>query len=153
MVATEQKSDLALRNDIEAELQWEPSVHPEHVGVTVREGVVTLTGHVSSYAEKFGAERAAKRVTGVSALANELDVKPPGPKLVTDEDLAIACRRALLAEIAVSASRLRVIVHQGWVRLEGVVASDGERRAAERAVRGVRAIAGMTSDLAVVTPQ
>ncbi len=146
------KSDLALRNDVEAELQWEPAVHAEHVGVTVKDGVVTLTGHVDSYAEKFGAERAAKRVIGVIALANELDVKPVARRQ-TDEDLAVACRNALLADVQVPANRLRLVVHQGWVRLEGLVITEADRLAAERAVRAVRGIAGMTSDLRVEDPR
>ena len=75
---TASMSDTDLQQDVLYELQWEPSVSAAHIGVTVKDGVVTLTGHVPSYAEKYGAEKAAKRVHGVQAVVDELDVKLPG---------------------------------------------------------------------------
>src|SRR4030081_1823039 len=94
-MSTATMSDTELQRDVLDELKWEPSVNAAHVGVTAKEGVVTLTGHVTSYAEKYAAEKAAKRVHGVRAIANELDVKLPGSSQRTDEDIARARVNAL----------------------------------------------------------
>jgi len=83
-MSTATLTDTQLQRDVLDELKWEPSVDAAHIGVSVKEGIVTLTGHVSSYAEKYAAERAAKRVYGVKAVANELDVKLPGSSGRTD---------------------------------------------------------------------
>src|SRR5947208_10928858 len=115
------KTDSELQRDVMDELRWEPSVNAAHVGVAVKEGVVTLTGHVSSYAEKYAAERAAKRVHGVKAVANELDVKLPGSSRRTDEDIAKAAVDALKWNIFVPADKIKVTVRNGWVSLEGEV--------------------------------
>src|SRR5690349_14568448 len=82
------KTDAELQRIVLDELKWEPSVDAAHIGVSVKDGVVTLSGHVASYGEKYGAERAAKRVYGVQAVANELDVHLPGVGRQTDEDIA-----------------------------------------------------------------
>ena len=79
-VMKENMTDSELQRDVLEELKWEPSVNAAHIGVSVKNGVVTLTGHVLSYWEKYSAEKAAKRVYGVKAVANELDVKLPGSK-------------------------------------------------------------------------
>src|ERR1700704_2940500 len=89
------KADEELQRDVRIELLWEPSVTATHIGVSVKDGVVTLTGHVPSYVESLGAERAAKRVNGVKAVANELDVKLPYSSKRTDEDIAAAAVKAL----------------------------------------------------------
>src|SRR3954462_12441434 len=94
-------TDSELQLDVLNELKWEPSVNAAHVGVSVKDGVVTLTGHVSSYAEKYAAERAAKRVHGVRAVANEMDVKLPGSSKRTDEDIAAAAVNALEQNVSV----------------------------------------------------
>src|SRR4051812_16435392 len=99
------KSDIELQRDVLHELAWEPSVDAAHIGVSVKDGVVTLTGHVPSYAEKYAAERAAKRVQGVRAVANELDVKLPESSRRTDEDIAAAAVNALKWSILVPADR------------------------------------------------
>ena len=92
-----------------------------HIGVSVKDGIVTLTGHVSSYAEKYAAERAAKRVYGVKAVVNEIDVKLPGSSQRTDEDIAAAAVNALRSNLAVPADKIKVTVSKGWVTLEGEV--------------------------------
>src|SRR3981081_3310550 len=104
-----------LQRDVLNELKWEPSVDAAHVGVSVKDGVVTLSGHVSSYAEKYAAERTAKRVHGVTAVANELDVKLPGDPQRPDEDIAAAAVRALEWSFFVPADRIKVTVRNGWV--------------------------------------
>src|SRR5258707_992620 len=107
---TESISDTDLQQDVLYELHWEPSVNAAHIGVTVKDGVVTLTGHVPSYAEKYGAEKAAKRVHGVHAVANELDVKLLGSSKRTDEDVAMACVNALKANVSVPRDKIKVTV-------------------------------------------
>jgi hypothetical protein len=96
-------SDIELQRDVLDELKWEPSVDAAHIGVSVRNGVVTRSGHVSSYAERCAAERAANRMHGVQAVANELDVKLPGSLKRTDEDIAAAAVNALKANVSVPA--------------------------------------------------
>src|SRR5258708_26715533 len=107
------KTDTELQRDVLDELKWEPSVSPARIGVAVKGGVVTLTGHVPSYAEKWAAERAAKRVMGVRAVANELDVKLPGSSQRTDEDIAAAAVNALKSNVLVPADKIKAVVNQG----------------------------------------
>src|SRR5437588_8726399 len=111
------KTDSELQRDIMDELKWEPSVDAAHIGVSVKDGVVTLSGHVSSYAEKFAAERAAKRVLGVRAVANEIDVKLPISSQRTDEDIAVAAVNALKSNVSVPADKIKVTASKAWVKL------------------------------------
>jgi osmotically-inducible protein OsmY len=142
-------SDTELQQDVLDELKWEPSVNAAHIGVSVKDGVVTLTGHVSSYAEKYGAERAAKRVHGVHAVANELDVKLPGSFKRTDEDIATACVNALKSHVSVPADKIKVTINKGWVTLEGEVEWQYQRYAAETAVRYLPGVTGVTNLITV----
>ena len=103
-----------------------------HIGVSVKDGVVTLSGHVPSYAEKYAAERAAKRVYGVKAVANELEVKLPGSSQRTDEDIAAAAVNALKSNFSVPADKIKVTVSKGWVKLEGEVEWQYQKDAAEK---------------------
>jgi osmotically-inducible protein OsmY len=145
-------SDVELQRDVLDELKWEPSVNPAHIGVSVKNGIVTLTGHVSSYAEKYAAERAAKRVHGVRAVANELDVKLPYSSQRTDEDIAAACVNALKSTVSVPADKIKVIVNKGWVTLEGEVEWQYQKEAAEKAVRYLTGVVGV-SNLITVKPR
>ena len=148
-MATATMSDVDLQRDILDELEWEPSVNAAHIGVTVKDGVVTLTGHVPSYAEKYAAERAAKRVHGVMAVANELDVKLPGSSQRTDQDIATACVNALKANISVPRDKVKVIVNKGWVTLEGEVEWQYQKTAAESSVRYLSGVVGVTNLITV----
>ena len=120
-MSTATLTDTELQRDVLEELKWEPSVNAAHIGVSVKDGIVTLSGHVPSYAEKYAAERAAKRVHGVKAVANELDVKLPGSSRRTDEDIAAAAVSALKSNLSVPADKIKVTVSKGWVKLEGEV--------------------------------
>jgi osmotically-inducible protein OsmY len=144
-------SDTELQNDVLDELRWEPSVDAAHIGVSVKNGVVTLTGHVPSYAEKYAAERAAQRVHGVRAVANEIDVKLPGSSRRTDEDIAAAAVSALKANLSVPHDKVKVTVSNGWVRLEGEVEWQYQKMAAENAVRYLAGVTGV-SNLITVKP-
>jgi osmotically-inducible protein OsmY len=143
------KTDSELKRDVENELKWEPSVNEAHIGVSVKEGVVTLAGHVPSYAEKYAAEKAAKRVYGVKAVADELDVKLPGSAKRTDEDIAQACVSALKANYSVPDEKIKVVVNSGWVTLEGEVEWQYQREAAHNAVRYLTGVTGVSNNITI----
>jgi osmotically-inducible protein OsmY len=143
------KTDMDLQHDVLDELKWEPSVNAAHIGVSVKDGVVTLTGHVPSYAEKYAAERAAKRVYGVKAVADELDVKLPGSSKRTDEDIATACVNALKSSYSVPQDKIKAVVNSGWVTLEGEVEWQYQKEAAESAVRYLTGVVGVTNSITV----
>jgi len=145
-------SDSELQRDVLNELKWEPSVDAAHIGVSVQDGVVTLSGYVSSYAEKYAGERAAKRVYGVKAIANELEVKLPGSSKRTDEDIASAAVNALKSDLSVPADKIKVTVSKGWVKLEGEVEWQYQRIAAENSVRYLPGVTGV-SNLITVKPR
>jgi osmotically-inducible protein OsmY len=144
------KTDSELRRDVERELEWDPSIDARNIGVAAKNGVVTLTGYVSSYAYKWRAERIAKRVSGVTALANEIEVKLSTER--TDPDIAEAARAALKADSRLPADRIKVIVERGWVTLEGTVDYYYQKSAAESDVRYIAGVRGVTNAL-VVTPK
>jgi osmotically-inducible protein OsmY len=139
-------TDLELKKHVEDELNWEPSVNAAEIGVSVRNGIVTLSGNIPSYWEKFAAERAAGRVAGVKAVVNELEVRLPTSSERTDEDIARAALNALNWSVAVPADRIKLKVSRGWVTLEGTVQWQFQKLAAQKAVRdliGVRGVANL----------
>jgi osmotically-inducible protein OsmY len=144
------KTDNELREEVEEELEWEPSVDERRIGVAVSDGIVTLTGEVRSYAEKWNAERAVERVEGVRGVANDIQVRVVGQR--SDTDIAKAAADALAWNSLVPADRVTVRVENGWLTLRGEVDYDYERRAAERAVRYLDGVRGV-SNLISVTPQ
>ena len=144
------KSDDELRRDVEKELEWEPSVDERRIGVSVIEGIVTLTGEVGSYVEKWNAERTAERVKGVRGLANDLVVRTASER--SDTDIAKAAADSLKWNVVVPDDRISVRVEKGWVTLSGEVTWDFQRREAERAVRSLQGVRGIT-DLIAVTPR
>jgi osmotically-inducible protein OsmY len=143
------KSDSELKRDVENELTWEPSVNEAHIGVTVKDGIVTLTGHVPSFAEKYGAEKSAKRVYGVKAVADELDVKLAGSAKRTDEDIAQACVSALKESYSVPHEKVKVVVNSGWVTLEVEVEWQFQRVAAMDAVRYLTGVTGVSNGMTI----
>ena len=143
------KSDVQLQQDVLDELDWEPSVNGAHIGVAVTDGIVTLAGHVPSYAEKHAAERAAKRVYGVKAVADELDVKLPGSAERTDEDIAAACVNVLREDYSVPSEQIKVVVSHGWVTLEGEVGWQYQKEAAATDVRYLTGVTGLSNNIAV----
>jgi osmotically-inducible protein OsmY len=143
------KSDLDLQREIMDELAWEPAVNPAHIGVTVKDRVVTLTGHVPSYGEKFAAEKAAKSVYGVAAVANELHVKLEGVSQRTDEDIAVAAVSALKANTTVPRDVITVVVKDGWITLEGEVEWQYQKIEAEQTVRHLAGVVGVANAITV----
>jgi osmotically-inducible protein OsmY len=142
-------SDLTIKQDVEAELQWEPSINAAGIGVAVKEGIVTLTGRVASYAEKMAAARAAARVTGVRAVANDLEVGLPPAHQRTDEEIARTIANALASHASVPPDSIKAVVSQGWVTLEGTVEWYYQKDAAERLVRPVRGVKGVINNIVV----
>lgn len=143
------KSDKDLQHDVLDELKWEPSVNAAHIGVTAREGVVTLTGHVPFYAEKYAAEKSAKRVYGVKAVADELEVKLPGSSKRTDEDIAEACVGALKSNYSVPEDKVKVVVNNGRITLDGEVEWQYQKNAAMNAVRYLTGVTGVSNQITV----
>ncbi|WP_062364895.1 BON domain-containing protein [Variovorax paradoxus] len=146
------KTDAQLRDDIQAELAWDPSFKASDVGVAVKDGVVTLSGHLANFAEKHAIERAVQRVHGVKAMAVEVSVRLPFDHERTDADVAIAAERALEWHVLVPEGRIRPMVEKGWLTLNGEVDWDYQRRAAETAVRSLMGVRGV-SNLVRVTPK
>jgi osmotically-inducible protein OsmY len=140
------KNDIDLRRDVLDELEWEPSIDAAQIGVTAGDGVVTLTGAVQSYSEKLTAERVAKRVHGVKAIANDIEVRLPGTAERTDSEIARAALDALKWKISVPEGGIKVSVTKGRVTLEGKVDWQYQKDAASDAVHhlvGVRAVTNL----------
>lgn len=145
------KIDGEIRDDVIDELRWDPQItEPDAIGVAVKDGAVTLTGHVPTYVEKLAATRAAERVYGVKAVANELEVKLAGAAR-DDSDIATAIAHVLGSNVQVPEGKVHARVQNGWVTLDGEVDYDYQRREVERMVRQVRGVTGV-SDLITVKP-
>jgi osmotically-inducible protein OsmY len=151
--AARSKSDDEIQRDVRRELAWDPRVEQAGIGVEVRHGVVTLSGAVSSWGKRLAAEEAAYRVAGVLDVANDVEVKVPGGLARTDAEIAEAVRHALVWDVFVPDQRIRSTVTDGWVTLNGAVDFLAEREDAERVVRNLMGVRGVTNRIAVtVTP-
>jgi osmotically-inducible protein OsmY len=145
------KTDSDIKNDVLSELLWDPLISETKVGVTVNEGVVTLTGHLDTYAEKVAAKRAAERVSGVKAIAVEIDVIPVGAHQRSDTEIALAVGHALSWNTMVPQGRVKVAVEKGWVTLTGDLDWNFQRRAVERMVRPLKGVVGITDNIQLKT--
>jgi osmotically-inducible protein OsmY len=143
------KNNIQLQTDVMAELVWDPRVNEKEIRVAASDGVVTLTGSVPTYADKWAAERAAERVAGVQAVANDLAVAVPVPFRRSDTDIARAVVDALTWDVQVPDTKIKSAVSNGWVTLEGDVAWAYERDAAARAVRNLAGVRGLTNNIAI----
>jgi osmotically-inducible protein OsmY len=143
------RTDEQIQKDVLAELKWDARVQPNEVGVAVKDGVVTLTGWVDSYTKRWAAEDAAHRVRGVKAVANDIEVRLPGSAERTDADIAAAAIRALEWDAFLSADKLDVTVSKGWVTLKGEVEWQYQRQDAERVVRRLTGVKGVTNSITV----
>jgi osmotically-inducible protein OsmY len=142
-------SDLALRQDILDELEFEPRIDAANIGVAVAKGVVTLTGHVSSYAQKIAAEAAARRVKGVRAIAQEIEVRFPFEKKDSDDEIAKRVADILQWDSMVPDQAIQVSVQKGWVTLTGTVDWQYQRMAAENDVRILSGVVGLNNQIKV----
>jgi osmotically-inducible protein OsmY len=141
------KTDAQLQEDVIAELQWEPAVDATQIGVEVKDGIVTLAGHVGSYLEKWEAQRAAQRVSGVKALAVEMDVSLPGSSARNDVDIARAASNVLQWSTYWPEDQVNVLVENGWISLSGELDWEYQREAAERSVRGLMGVIGISNQI------
>jgi osmotically-inducible protein OsmY len=139
--------DTQLKKHVEDELSWQPSVDEASIGVSVKDAIVTLTGHVRSYAEKIAAERAVMRIRGVKALATELEVSLPGAHERTDEDIARVAVNVLFWNAVVPEDAIKVKVTKGWVTLTGVVDWSFQKHIAEREVSRLLGVKGVIDEI------
>ena len=141
--------DNELKQAVLTELNWEPSVTAAHIGVTAKSGVVTLMGHVGSYAEKRAAETAASRVNGVKAVAEEIEVRLPFDVKRADDDIASAALERLSWDVSVPVDAVKVKVENGWLTLSGQVDWHFQKDAAEQEVRGLSGVVGVANKIAI----
>ncbi|MGN6319468.1 BON domain-containing protein [Trinickia sp.] len=145
------KTDRQLKQEVEEELDYDPAVNAAEIGVEVKERVVTLSGHPSSYAEKIAAEKAAQRVAGVKAVVVAMAVRLPGEDIRTDEDTASAVRAMLRWTVGLSEEAVKVQVENGWVTLRGEVASAHLSHLATRTVSHMRGVTGVSNLIEVTS--
>jgi len=143
------KTDRQLQNEVLGALEWEPGVDAAKIGVTADTGVVTLRGTVATYHEKFLAERTARRVYGVRAVANDVEVTPPTTMSRSDADIAKAAANALEWDCAVPRGAVVATVADGWITLNGAVSWQFQRMAAEAALRHLYGMKGIINSIAV----
>lgn len=147
--ATATRTDEEIQKDVLNELKWDPRVQSTEIGVAVKDGVVTLTGWVDSFYKRWAAEEAAHRVRGVLAVANDIEVRLPVSAERTDADIAAAAIHALEWDAGVSIDNLDVTVSKGWVTLRGVVEWEYQKHDAERVVRRLKGVKGVTNLLTI----
>jgi osmotically-inducible protein OsmY len=151
--ATLIRTDEELQRDVLAELKWDAQIQPNEIGVSVKDGVVTLTGWVDSYLKKWSAEEAAHKVTGIKAVANDIEIKLPTER--TDPDIAEAAVHALEWDAGVPSDKVKATVSKGWVTLKGEVEWQYQKQDAEQVVRRLTGVKGVTNLITVkprVTP-
>ena len=143
------KTDTQLQSDVMAELKWDPSFNAAEIGVEVKNGVVTLSGHVDKYAEKWAAERAAQKVSGVKALAIELDVALPGASNRSDGDIARTAENVLEWTTNWPKDHVKVMVEKGWVTLSGELDYEYQRQLASSSVRHLMGVTGVSNQVTI----
>ncbi len=143
--AMEKGIDKQLREAVLKQIEWEPEVKSQDVSVNAKEGVITLTGFVHSYAEKFAAEKSAKSVYGVHAVANDIVVKPAATR--TDPEIAHDALEAMRLDLRVPDDRLKATIREGFLTLEGTVDWNYQREAAEACARNVQGVRGVTNKI------
>jgi osmotically-inducible protein OsmY len=142
--------DMQLKQHVEDELSWEPSLDATAIGVTVKGAIVTISGHVTTFTEKQAAEKAVLRIRGVRALANELEVKLPTDSNRTDEDIARAAVSIFTWHPSIPKDRIKIQVSHGLVTLEGTVDWHYQRTAAELAVEDLMGVKGVNDRITVI---
>lgn len=142
------KTDALIQKDVMEELKWDPSINHEHIGVSVSDGIVTLSGAVPSFIEKYNADKAAQRVLGVKAIVEKIEVKLPGSLIRDDHELA----KAIVDQFQWSAlipshNKIMAKVSNGWVTLSGEVVWEYQRKAAEKLVRALNGVKFITNNI------
>ena len=139
------RSDSDIKRDVELELRWDPDITSDDIGVAVKDGVVTLTGFVRSFSDKYEAERDAKRVSGVLGLANDLEVRLPSSDERADPEIAREAVTAIKSQLPFTYEHITPVVKNGWVTLEGEVEWNHQKDLAETAVRRLKGLKGVTN--------
>ena len=139
------RSDSEIERDVRDELKWDPDLDAEDIAISVKDGVVTLAGFTKSYSDRLEAEHAAKRVAGVHAVANDIEVRLPSIDQRPDPDIARDAVASLKAQLPLSHEKIKVIVKDGWLTLEGTVEWQYQKTTAENAVRKVKGVKGVTN--------
>lgn len=143
------RTDSEIKKDVEDELRWDPDIDATDIGVSVKNGVVTLTGFVRSYVQRVQAETDAKRVAGVTAVANDIEVRLPFINKRPDPEIARDAVSAIQNELPYSSQFIKIIVKDGWVTLEGNLEWHYQRERAEKAVRNIRGVTGVTNSISL----
>lgn len=143
------KTDHQVQQDVIQELHWEPSIDSTQIGVAVKDGIVTLTGDVGSYAEKWDAELVSQRVQGVRGTAIEIQVTLPGASQRSDTDIARTAENILQWATVLPVEAIKVQVEKGWITLTGDVEWDYQRQAASRAVRHLMGVTGVSDQISI----
>jgi osmotically-inducible protein OsmY len=141
------KTNLDLQRDVIEELAWDPLVPEARIGVAVKDGVVTLTGHLDTYAEKVAVKHAVERVAGVKTIALEVDVVPLGSHQRSDTEIASAVEHVLGWSTSVPREKVKVMVEHGWVTLNGELDWNFQRKAVERMIRPLKGVVGITDNI------
>ena len=142
-------TDHKLKTDVLAELAWEPSVSADHIGVTAKDGVVTLTGHVDTYWQKHAAENAAGRVQGVKAVAEEIEIRLPLHAKRADDEIAAAALSRISWDISIPKDAVKVKVENGFVTLTGQVDWHYQQESAATMIRSLAGVTGVSNLLSV----
>lgn len=143
------KTDRQIQADVMDEIAWDPEVDSSEIGVAVQNGIVTLSGQVTSYSKKVAAEKCAKRVSGVKGIAEEIIVKLPSVGKRTDADIADAAVRALKWNTSIPEEKVKVKVEDGWVTLDGEVTWEFQKNVAKRVVGDITGVIGITNLIAI----
>jgi len=143
------KTDAQIQQDVIEELKWEPSVNDAQIGVSAKDGIVTLSGHVTSFAEKWDAESAAQRVSGVKALAIEVDVSLPGSSHRNDVDIARSVENILAWSTYLPQDHVKVMVEDGWITLTGEVDWEYQKQALSGQIRYLMGVKGVSDNIAI----
>ena len=143
------KNNSELQTDVQDAIKWEPLMHAAEIGVTVKDGVVTLTGTVDSYGKKLEAEKAAKNVSGVKAVVEQIEVEFPHSWSRTDNDIAVEVLNALKSNWIIPAEKVKVKVENGLVTLDGELHWNFQREAAKTAVRYLSGVKGLTDNIII----
>ena len=146
-MAASSHTDSQLQQDVLDELDFEPSVSAAQIGVTAKNGVITLSGHAGSFAEKIAAEEAARRVNGVHAIAQEIEVRYPSDKKTADDEIAARALSIMKWNAVVPYDKVQVKVQDGWVTLLGEVEWQFQRAAAESGIRRLSGVAGILNEI------
>lgn len=146
------RSDSEIERDVKEELQWDPDLDATDIAVSVKSGVVSLTGFVKSYSDKYEAEAAVKRVSGVAGVANDLEVRMPSIDERPDPDIARDAVAAIKSQLPISSEHIKVVVKSGWVTLEGHAEWQYQKNTAESAVRRIKGVRGVINNI-VLKPQ